>query len=487
MDERQTRTVLLVKALESSPKAATWISGSQQRTASEAALASAPRPASDTRSREWAERFLAQRAQALLDQAAHQHPSLHALHTSASLWAGWAWVVPVLAFASGWLSEQVFSPDRIHLLSPALVVVLAWNWGLMLALIGRQLLRLRHLVSSRAAVAPRPANGWASSRVPPWLHRRQWPKAWGLALWPVSQALHRDWRRVAGPLVSTRWVARLHDGSALFSLGLMASLAWKGLYGEYRVGWASAWLDAAQLHSGLSFLATLVGSTPFSLDTLNQLNGWAQVAPPDVGTTWFWLVAKVLLLTVVLPRWLLARWSAWQAKRLSQHLRLDLTEPYYVALLATFGGHSMRLQVWPYSYTLGHAQQASLHTTAHALHGAASTLALMPNTPYGQQPNTESHAPTASHSPHTKAEAAHPVALFSLAATPEAEAHGQFVQHLQHLRPPSAGELALWVDRAPLRRKLGTQAGTRLAEREALWRAFATQHHAQLRLIDLDE
>lgn len=492
MNERQAWAVLLVKAIESAPKSATWVSAGQGRAASEAALARAPRPASEGRSREWAEQFLSQRAHTLLDEVAPRHAGLHALQAMGSTWPGWAWAWPVLALCAGVFTEHLFSPDRIHLLSPALLLVLGWNWGLMAAWLVSQVLRLRHLVGRPAAPPPSGSGHTGWGLWPQWLPRPGWSPANGTAaaFAPVSRALQRDWHRVAWPLTRTRWAARLHTGSALFALGLIVSLAWKGLYGEYRVGWESAWLGVAQFHELLAALATLVGSEAMSLETLASLNGWREAAPSEVGTAWFWLVAKLLLLTVVLPRAALAGLATWRARRLAQHLRPDLTEPYYVALLATFGGPRTHLQVWPYSYTLGAAAQAALPQVARALHGEAATLALMPSTAYGQLPTQPAHATghTPQPSPPSPAAAAHahPVALFSLAATPEAEAHGQFVRHLSGLRPPGAGELELWLDGTPLTRKLGPQGSARLAEREALWRAFATQHHARLRPIDLD-
>jgi hypothetical protein len=374
---------------------------------------------------------------------------------------------------TGWLGESLFSPGHIQLLSPALVAVLLWNWGLFAFLL---LSPLRGLWQRGRPQHPAAASHrwWP---LPPWL------PSWGKAWWPVSVALQRDWWRVAGPSLRARWLARLHDASALFALGLMGSLAWKGLYGQYRVGWESAWIDPPLMHRLVSALATLVGSEPFSLDTLTRINAWAQPAPPEVGATWFWLVTKLLLATVVLPRWTLARLASWRARRLGRDMRLDLTEPYYVALLAAFGGPRTRLQVWPYSHTLNSTQQTALQTSARAWHGDATTVTLAPVTPYGHLPDKA--LPQATSPAAQPADTPHTVALFSLAATPETEAHGQFVQHLQqHTRHA----LEIWVDQAPLVRKWGTQgaATTRLAERTALWSAFAAHHHATLRLIELD-
>lgn len=486
MNERQAWAVLLVKAIESAPQAATWVSSAQRQAASQEALAQEPRPASPERSREWSESFLARRAQHLLGTVIPGHGGLHALQSLGCPWAGWTWVWPWLALLAGAATEHLFSPDRIHLLSPALLLVLGWNWALMSVLCLRPVLGLpqrwgwgRSRREAREDGGAPSAGGWRQGLA--------WPAAWRtghltVTLAPVSHALHRDWRRLAGPLTRARWAARLHTGSALFALGMVASLAWKGLTGEYRVGWESAWLDAQQLQRILATLAQAVGSSPWDLDTVTRLHGWREAAAPGVGTAWFWLVAKLLVLTVVLPRALLAAAATWTAHRLGRRLHPDLTEPYYVGLLATFGGPRTHLQVWPYSYTLSTPAQADLRRAARALHGATATLTLMPATAYGQLPAAPAHTPPAD----PAVASAHPVALFNLAATPETEAHGQFVRHLQALRPAAAGELELWLDRTPLARKLGPQASARLAEREALWRAFATRHQARLIPIDLD-
>ena len=534
MNERHAWAVLVVKAMETSPQPTAWISPAQQQAASEAALASAPRPASAQRTGEWAQQWLVKRAQWLLNPP----DSPHAAHTAPA--PGWTWAWLVLAFAVGWATEHVFSPDRIHLLSPALLGVLAWNalvlagllLGPVLGLIHQRIQRLRPsappgLRPPLATAAP-PLNGLAGVALGLWwrvglgwqahgarqaLPPGPWQQAPQHQQWqqppqsPQSQqptwrslrpALQRDWLRVAGPAMRLRLAAHLHAGSALVALGLIASLAWKGLYGEYRVGWASAWLDPVHMHGLLSALATLVGSPPFSLATIERLNGWAQVPPPGVGTAWFWLVAKLLVLAVVLPRGALAGVAAWRARRLSQHLTLALNEPYFASLLATLAPHHSGLhtglhrglRIWPCSYTLSEAQQAALRRAAQALHGAATTVVLMPNTPHGQLPDTRtSHSASRATDTTTGAgvgagaAAPHPVALFSLAATPEAEVHGQAISHLQ---AHTTGELEVWADRAPLRRQLGHRGSTRLAEREALWHTFATQHHARLRLIDLD-
>lgn len=69
MKEPEARTVLLVKAIELAPQGTALLSEVQRQNASEVALAACPRPSSESKRNEWAERFLAKRATRLLDEA----------------------------------------------------------------------------------------------------------------------------------------------------------------------------------------------------------------------------------------------------------------------------------------------------------------------------------------------------------------------------------------------------------------------------------
>jgi hypothetical protein len=77
--------------------------------------------------------------------------------------------------------------------------------------------------------------------------------------------------------------------------------------------------------------------------------------------------------------------------------------------------------------------------------------------------------------------------LFSLAATPEDENHGALIAGARQLlaRQRPHAELMVLVDEAPYAARLGGAGGERLAERRALWQAFARAHGAQARFIDL--
>ena len=67
--------------------------------------------------------------------------------------------------------------------------------------------------------------------------------------------------------------------------------------------------------------------------------------------------------------------------------------------------------------------------------------------------------------------ATHRIALFDLASTPEAEAHGRFATRLARLAPAGATTL-IAVDETAFRRRFANDA-TRLAHRRAVWQAFA--------------
>jgi hypothetical protein len=76
------------------------------------------------------------------------------------------------------------------------------------------------------------------------------------------------------------------------------------------------------------------------------------------------------------------------------------------------------------------------------------------------------------------------VALFNLAATPETENHGVF---LDRLRARTPGALALIVDEGPYRTRLNAQAGaeTRIAERRQAWSGLAQTREMRPVFVDL--
>ena len=80
------------------------------------------------------------------------------------------------------------------------------------------------------------------------------------------------------------------------------------------------------------------------------------------------------------------------------------------------------------------------------------------------------------------------IALFSLAATPEGENHGAFIDALRAaLAEGRKSQFAVIVDEAGYRRRLGAQATERVAERRQAWQSFCAARGLAVACVDLSE
>jgi hypothetical protein len=216
--------------------------------------------------------------------------------------------------------------------------------------------------------------------------------------------------------------------------------------------------------------------------------GEAGLGPPagqagaggESAARWIHLYAVTVGVAVVLPRLMLAAVAAVQAHRRERHFALDLGDPYYRRLLGGFALGPVRLRVVPYSTTLGEPAQAGMRDLARVLLGEDAELALRPAVPYGAEDRAADGLAVAD--PHTPLT----VALFALAATPETENHGTF---LDRLRAGVGGALAVVVDTSGYLNRLGgaDEAGARarVQERGALWRAFCIARGVPVVCVDL--
>lgn len=447
MNEQEARAVLLVKAIETAPEAASWLTEAQREAATAAALSAAPRPAADGQRLAWTEGFLARRALGLEHLLSDRQPRLHALLGATHWLALWRWAVPLAGLLAGLLAEFWVSPREIDLLSPALTTFVLWN---LLVYLGLVVAGARSLASSA-----RP------SRAAAWLSRLAWPRRWTRGLWGVSRQFQRDWMRLAGAATGARLLASLHLAAALGALGMVAALLFKGFFTEFHVGWQSQWLDARQMHALFDTVGQWLGAAPTTLADMARLERGTGATKAD-GSHWALWWTRLLLLGVAVPRLLLAGWSAWRARRRLRELHPDLSDAYFVRLLAEHGGPPATAVVLPYSLTASPAQVEGLRDTVRRSLGLSAKLRLLPATAYGDDapalPATE------------RGRQRQVIVLFGLGATPERETHGRFLQQVQaHAGAP----VSVWLDASALAARLTPGArGARLAERESLWRDF---------------
>lgn len=305
------------------------------------------------------------------------------------------------------------------------------------------------------------------------------PRKLPLVLSAALTGFLREWSALSARLNRARLSRTVHLSAAAFAVGAMLSLYARGFLSEYRAGWESTFLDASQVHAVLSILfapaQALFQIEGFSIADIESLR---YSNPPSAagGARWVYLYGATLLLLVVLPRLVLSAFAHFRARRLKSHFPIDLGEPYFRKLSGQAGGNAgpAVLRVLPYSFTIDEARDKGLAQLATMLYGEQGRVMLRPLSQYGDEPAAALQGVTLD-DPTVAVTAV----LFNLAATPEKENHGAFLEHL--LRSSARGIAAL-VDESGLAERSDPQ---RLAQRVTLWQEFCSFHGVPATIVNL--
>jgi hypothetical protein len=452
MNETAARHVLLLRAFETTPNSG-WSDDDRawaSRAAAQIEGAGAP-----------LDRFVARRAELAVERLAERNRNV-ARALRALAWRPWlARAIVVLAFVAGLLIDAIGPGKHINLLAPPLATLLAWNLALYVLIAVRGTLGL---FSERARGLGPLAR--AIARV---LHRHA-----PAALPPPLATFVADYSRASARLVAARVGRVLHTAAIALALGLLAGMYVRGLVLEYRAGWESTFLDAADVHALLSTaLAPAAALTGIALpdaagfETLRFSTGGGANAAP-----WLHLFAVTVALVVLAPRLLLAAGDRWLEVRLTRRFPLALDDPYFRALARVLRDEPISVRVAPYAVEL--SPQATLNLNrlfAQAL-GMRTALTVATTTAFGAEDDVDARTHVAG--------ATLVVPLFALTATPEPENHGAFVERLA-----GAAQVVALIDESAFRRQFGT--GDRLQERRALWRTTLGERRVPAVFVDLEQ
>lgn len=472
MNEQVARDVVLVQAIETTDTRHELLSEDDRMYASRSARELAQWQAADSKSDVTLDHFLQQRSEQILKRLAERVPAFAAFLRRRSLLPALSLWLPLLGLLAGAGLDRITDPHRVDLLSAPLLMILGWNLLVYVILFAWLFVPSRRTGWARPSLLRRLSVGKAS------LPRRL-PAVLSASLLHYMQ----DWGELAAPLARARLSRAVHLAAACFALGAIASLYARGLLAQYGAGWESTFLDARQVHAILSVLfAPALAILPlqgFSLVDVEALRFGAAVSPAG-GARWVHLYAATLALLVVLPRLVLAALAHWRARRLQRRFPLDLGGPYFVTLAGRAGATGAALvRVYPYSFTVDEARDKGLAALAQAAMGEQARLMLRPSVPYGEDPAEVLGSDTLD-----DPSVALTAALFNLAATPEKENHGAFIDHLVRHVPRG---LTVLIDESGLAERGAGQAGAdaRIAERKALWREFCTFHGVHAQFVDL--
>lgn len=474
MNEAAARQVLLIRAVEGADAEGRLLSDEDRAYAGRAAAELVRWQAAERGERASPEAFIAKRAELLAAKLAGRFPK--ALRAIESMrWRPWLGVLlPVAALVVGAVAEHIADRHRVNILAFPLLGLLMWNIAVYLLLLAGGLM----------ALAKR------SGRTPDWLQRLVAGARATVAVrasGPLSGALARfalDWAQRSAPLVIARAERALHACAALLVLGAIAGLYVRGLVFEYRAGWESTFLDADAVHGILAFFlgpaARLTGLPLPSSDGIAALR-WSGAGTGENAARWIHLYAVTVLLAVVLPRLVLAAVARWRERRLAARFPLSLDEPYFRRVLSAWREVPARVRVAPYAYTPAEAATEGVRRLAAHLFGDSVQLTSARPVAFGDEDALAAAAPEDSPAADLV------VALFNLAATPETENHGVFLDGLRS-QAAGRGPVVVLVDESPYRRRLGDQPGTdaRLAERRQAWSGLAATRGLHALFADLE-
>ncbi len=443
----QARDLLLVRAFET-PPTAPWTEA-DARWASEQAQRS---EGSDAANLGW----LRRRATVALERLGAREPRIAAWRRHAAGPPGLVALCVVLGLVVGVAGDAIGSTQRINILAPPLVALLAWNLGVYLVLLLRPFIGGKPKAGQPAAAGPLRTLLARLARLP------------GVGARSAHPALARfatDWGLAARPLAGARLAQALHAGAAALALGALASMYLRGLAFEYRAGWESTFLAsdavAALLQLVLGPAAAVSGIALPDAGALEALR--FSTGGGENAARWIHLYAITVGAVVVLPRLLLAAWAGLRARWLAGRFPLALDDPYFERLLRAHRDTPVLAQVLPYSYRLPLANEPGLHALLDRAFGPKLALHVAPPLPLGAEDAPERLLPAEETAPDVV------VALLPLASTPERENHGAFLESLARVLPAGA-RLVVLIDESGFHQRLsGADAKARLAQRRQAW------------------
>ena len=336
VSEAALRTLTLAQAIERTDSACTLVSQADRDHALRTALQAAWQCGVQ---RVEVGDIALPRATAIVARASSADAGVAALQQPSAHWRWLAYTLPAIAFLLGLAVDRIANAHRVDLLSPPLLLVLAWNLGMYLLLAWRA---ASHWRATRKGVAhpltstPTATSAHAASTR---LHAvRRWAQSTGRSTLrqrgmsaQIAADFYSHWWQQTTELFQQRTARVLHACAAAGAAGLVMSLLLRGLIVRYQFGWESTFLNAEQVHTVASVLfwplTALWGLAPFSLQDIVATENFA--GRGETGARWVWMYVGLLAMVVVVPRCALAALAHWRVRRLAQRCTLDFSSPAF--------------------------------------------------------------------------------------------------------------------------------------------------------------
>jgi hypothetical protein len=366
-----------------------------------------------------------------------------------------AWIILgwVLAAVLGYAMAGFGQEAEFNLLALPLVGLLLWN-GLVMAF---------SLLMELQKESRSPWVEWLAIRLSPVVGDRGGADAEPQTGMTVDQRFAQLTLAPAFERWQRRFRAWLHIAAALLALGSAIGLYARGWSKEYRAVWESTLISEARAQSFFGALFQPAAATlhlPLPLDQLPAMHRThGQVTTPAPALPWIHLYAGTLLVLVILPRGLLAAFTAWRAHQvIGKKLRAIGWQSYLVRTLRAIEGGQETITV------LVHATDATPTHREVWARGVRERFGQMTEPEFVTIALGDEDDFAAAWKP------AHPrvVLVFNLATTPEIEVQRRLVLDVKQALTSRqrAGELLVLLDATSIGNRWSPE---KLAGREKLW------------------
>jgi hypothetical protein len=295
------------------------------------------------------------RAQVLFD---HLSPAFQSVLHLVRLPTPLTWPVCSIALVVGFATNFLGSAEHIHIARNPVLLLVAWNLLVYLILF---LVLLTGLRGRRPAPSSFPELPGATKPVTraraaaseakitiPGLAQVLMPGLWHFVhriargvsdkkrLAEIVSRFSVNWYAVGAHLVLSRWEVMLHLGAMCLAIGAVTGMYFQGLLQGYHAIWSSTFITSEP--SVTAFVHFLFGPSLLVSDLLglglaDAIDIGHLLSPQgDRAAAWIHLFAITVMITVVVPRAVLATWQWRSLKQCQRDIALRL-DPYYGAII----------------------------------------------------------------------------------------------------------------------------------------------------------
>ena len=429
------------------------------------------------------EAFLARRAALLEGEIRQRSQALAALDDDMHLSRPVTLVLCLLALGLGLASQWVSQERQLNLLDFPLLGLIAWNILVYVLLFVHWLLPL-HFKSSAGPLITTVARWLTRMRVPERSAAVQDESQPDRAVVTAKATMLflSDWVPLQLTAATARARTLLHACALLFALGVSLGLMAHGVSREYLAGWESTWFDADTVGHILRMVlgpASAVTGVALpdraGIEALGFRPGFAGV---NAGT-WILLYVVSAALYVVLPRAVLMLWNLSREARLNRAFYSPRRDDRYIRLLlqANRGTGEVAAVLW-HGVEPTPERKARVRDSLRERLGGQIQLEFLEPIAYGEEASIQARLARGATREHV-------VVVFSLAATPEDEIHGEVLRQLAaHASLEPGGAPIVLLDAAPLARFAEDAAfRAHYDDRLRTWELFAAHHHASTQVL----